>query len=220
MPLQAPPPRKHRNSIKPHELLEFMTKLELYNGDPLTKLAIRLLILTFVRTNELRGAMWNEIHWEAKEWRVPKERMKGKKNEHIVPLSHQTMDILNHIKQISGNSPFIFPGVNNPQKVMSENTILYAIYRMGYHSRATGHGFRRTASTALNEMGFNRDHIEIQLAHTEQNQSRQPYNAALYLPQREEMMQHWANFLDAVSKEGSKVTTKDFRIDLGLPHED
>ena len=135
-----------------------------------------------------------------------------KKREHIVPLSHQTIDVLTQIKQISGGNPFLFPGVNNPRTVMSENTILYALYRMGYHSRATGHGFRRTASTALNDMQFNKDHIEIQLAHADRDQIRGIYNAALYLPDREIMMQHYANFLDAVSEEGSKVTTKDYRV--------
>jgi integrase len=201
----------HFNFVKPCELPEFMTKLKGYNGDALTKLAIRFLILTFVRTKELRGARWEEIHWRNQLWTVPKERMK-KKREHIVPLSRQTMDVLAQIKKISGHTPFLFPGTNNPKKVMSENTILYAIYRMGYHSRATGHGFRRTASTALNDMAFNRDYIEMQLAHAERSKSRGPYNAALYLPQREFMMQHWADFLDAVSQENSIVTTWDFRV--------
>jgi integrase len=213
--LEASPPTKHRNNIKPHELPEFMKSLEQYDGHPSTKLALRFLLLTFVRTNELRGARWDEIHWEAKQWRIPKERMKMKE-EHIVPLSHQTIDVLNNIKKISGHTPFLFPGVNNPKSVMSENTMLYAIYRMGYHSKATGHGFRATASTALNEMGFNSKHIEVQLSHAERNQVKRAYDHALYLPEREHMMQHWANFLDEVSREGSKVTTKDFRVKFWL----
>lgn len=197
--------------IEPNELPEFMMALKNYNGDLLTKLAIRFLLLSFVRTGELRGARWDEFHWEDRLWRIPKERMK-RKREHIVPLSHQAMDILAQIKKISGDNPFLFPGVNNPRRVMSENTILYAIYRMGYHSRATGHGFRRTASTALNDMQFHKDHIEMQLAHADQDHVRGIYNAALYLPDREKMMQHYANFLDAVSVDGNKVTTKDFRV--------
>jgi len=188
-----------------------MEKLAQYDGEPLTQLAIRFLLLTFVRTGELRGARWAEVHQEKKYWIIPGERMKmGEK--HIVPLSHQALKVLEQIQKVSGDTPFLFPNVNNLQKTISENTILYALYRMGYHSRATGHGFRATASTALNEMGFHEDHIEIQLAHAERNKSRAPYNYAQYLPEREYMMQHWANFLDAVSQEGSTVTTKDFRV--------
>lgn len=210
--LKTRKPEKFK-SIKPHELPEFMKNLRQYDGELLTKLATHLLLLTFVRTGELRGARWEEIHWQAKEWRIPPERMK-KKHGHIVPLAHQTLDIFTRLKKISGHTPFIFPNANNPKNVMSENTILYAIYRMGYHSRATGHGFRRTASTALNEMRFDRDIIEFQLAHAPKDQIRGIYNEAEYLPEREVMMQHWANFLDAMSEHGEKITTKDFRVNI------
>jgi len=201
----------HFKAIKHYELPEFMAALKKYDGDPLTKLAIHFLLLTFVRTAELRGATWDEIHWDARLWRIPEERMKMRR-EHIVPLCPQTMDVLTHIKQISSHSSFLFPGINNPKKTMSENTILYAIYRMGYHSKATGHGFRRTASTTLHEMGFRSEYIEMQLAHADENKVRGIYNAAKYLPFREEMMQHWANFLDAVSEEGGKATIMDFMV--------
>ena len=210
--LQSRKPTHHK-FIKHHDLPEFMINLKKYNGKLLTKLAVRFLLLTFVRTNELRAATWDEIHWDAKQWRIPKERMKMEK-EHIVPLSRQTIDILTRIKRLSGHTPFLFPGANNPKKMMSENTILFALYRMGYHSKATGHGFRSTASTALNEMGFHPDYIELQLAHIERNQVRAAYNHAQYLPQREKMMQHWADYLDAISQEGSTVTVQDFRIML------
>lgn len=203
---------KKFNSLKSHELPEFMQKLGKYDGEPLTKLAVRLLLLSFLRTTELRGGMWDEIHWNANLWRIPPERMKNKKQGHIVPLAPQAIDILNRLKEISGHTPFLFPNANNPNGIMSENTILFALYRMGYHSRATGHGFRRTASTSLNEMGFEKDVIEIQLAHAPENAIRGIYNEAELLPEREYMMQHWADFLDAMGEEGTTLTTNDFRI--------
>lgn len=209
--LKATLPTKHHNHIEPHELPEFMMNLESYRGKLLTKLAIHFLLLTFVRTGELRGARWDEIHEDRKLWIIPKERMKMKR-DHLVPLSRQAMDVLTQIKKISGHTSFLFPGANNPRKMMSENTILFALARMGYQHKATGHGFRSTASTALNDMGFNRDYIEMQLAHAERNPSREPYNRAKYLPQREHMMQHWADFLDAVSQKDRSANPWDFRV--------
>lgn len=209
--LQAPPPVQHRKYIESHELNEFFQKLAQYDGELLTKLATRFLILTFVRTKELRGAMWEEIHWGKKQWVIPASRMKMR-DMHIVPLAPQTLELLTQVQKISGHTPFLFSHVNNPRKIMSENTILYALYRMGYHSRATGHGFRATAATSLKEMGFPSEWIEIQLAHVERNQTKKAYDHATLLPEREYMMQHWANFLDAVSQEDSTVTTNDFRV--------
>ena len=190
---------KHRAYLKEKELPDFLRALEAYNGKPLTKLALRLLLLTFVRTLELRGAEWEEIDWEAGLWRIPAERMKANA-EHVVPLARQAIEVLSTVRGYSSHRQFIFPNDHNPSAYMSENAMLYALYRMGYHSRATGHGFRSTASTILNEQGFRPDVIERQLAHTERNSVRAAYNHAQYLAERREMMQWWADYLDEAAK--------------------
>jgi integrase len=160
------------------------------------------MVLTFARTTELRAARWSEF--EALDggepvWRIPAERMKMKR-EHIVPLAAQAVAILNELRDLSDwrASPFVFPSPSR-EKCMSNNTMLFALYRMGYHGRATVHGFRAMASTALNEMGFRPDVIERQLAHQEQNTVRAAYNRAEYIGERRAMMQHWANYLDALA---------------------
>lgn len=193
------PVSQHYTYLKADELPELLDKLEGYDGSLQTKLALTLLILVFVRTNELRGAQWDEIDWKKCEWRIPAERMKMRQ-EHIVPLSRQAIVVLRDLEKLRFNSTFVFPNQQTPSKTMSENTILYALYRMGYHSRATGHGFRSTASTILNEHGFRPDVIERQLAHSEQNSVRAAYNHAQYLPERRKMMQWWADYLETASK--------------------
>ena len=190
---------KHRAYLKENELPEYLEKLEIYDGDHLTKLAMKVLLLTFLRSAELRGGRWEEIDWTKKEWRIPAERMKMKE-EHIVPLADQTIALLKEIQNISGNREHIFPSRQTPSKVMSENTLLYALYRMGYHSRATAHGFRSTASTILNENGHRSDVIEAQLAHSEGNKVRAAYNHAKYIPERRTMMQWWANYIEKQGK--------------------
>ena len=190
-------PSKHRAYLKAAELPEFLEKLETYDGHPETKLALRLLMLTFVRTIELRAAEWQEVDLKRAEWRIPASRMKMKE-EHIVPLSSQAVAVLEQLKKYTGNRQHLFPNQQKTLGFMSENTILYALYRMGYHSRATGHGFRATASTILNEHGFMPDVIERQLAHGERNKVRAAYNHAQYLPERRKMMQWWADYLDRV----------------------
>ena len=192
------PVSRHYTYLKANELTEFLDKLEAYDGSVQTKLAVKLLLLVFVRTNELRGARWDEIDWSKSEWRIPPERMKMRQ-EHIVPLSLQAIAVLRELQKLRFNSPFVFPNQQTPGKTMSENTILYALYRMGYHSRATGHGFRSTASTILNEHGFRADVIERQLAHSEQDSVRAAYNHAQYLPERRKMMQWWADYLDKLA---------------------
>ncbi|HVX13338.1 MAG TPA: tyrosine-type recombinase/integrase [Pirellulales bacterium] len=193
---------KHHAYLKAKELPVFLRKLDAYDGKPLTKLALRLLLLTFVRTNELRGALWDEVDWDESLWRLPAERMKAN-FPHIVPLSRQSLSVLQELKTISGSREYVFPNEHKPSTFMSENTMLYALYRMGYHSRATGHGFRSTASTILNEKGFRSDVIERQLAHTEKNHVRAAYNHAQYLPERREMMQWWADYLEEAVKKGT-----------------
>ena len=189
--------RKKQNysRLEAKELPEFFSKLEEYDGELQTKLALKFLLLTFVRTGELRGARWEEIDFKKKEWRIPAERMKMREL-HIVPLSTQSLDVLKELQIINGQKDYLFPNRNKPMTFISENTLLYAIYRMGYHLRATVHGFRATASTILNEHGFKPDVIERQLAHCERNKVRASYNHAQYLPERREMMQWWGNYLD------------------------
>jgi integrase len=193
---------KHHSFLRADELPMYLKKLNSYDGSLLTKLALRLLLLTFVRTRELRGAEWKEIDWEKAQWRIPAERMKMKE-EHIVPLAAQSVKVLRELEKISGHRQYLFPNEHSPSTFMSENTMLYALYRMGYHSRATGHGFRSTASTILNEHEFRGDVIERQLAHGERNRVRAAYNYAQYLTERREMMQWWADYLDEAARKGA-----------------
>jgi integrase len=189
---------KHRAYLSETELPGYLNRLKAYDGDPQTKLALRLLQLTFVRTTELRGAQKGEVNYDRAEWRIPPERMKMRE-PHIVPLARQSIEGFRELEKLSGDSQYFFPNQHNPLTFMSENTMLYALYRMGYHSRATGHGFRSTASTILNEHGFRADVIERQLAHSERNSVRAAYNHAQYLPERREMMQWWADYLDRIA---------------------
>ena len=170
---------------------------------------VQLIVLTFARTTELRAARWSEIeNLDESEplWRIPADRMKMRR-EHIVPLSPQAVAALRELRSLPGSavSPFLFPSPSR-EGHMSNNTMLYALYRMGYHRRATIHGFRAMASTALNEMGFRSDVIERQLAHQEQNSVRAAYNRAEYLAERRAMMNYWADRLDAMA--GNIVTFK------------
>jgi integrase len=189
---------KHYSFLRESELPVYLRKLSAYDGSPQTRLALRLLLLTFVRTSELRAAEWTEIDFDKAEWRIPAERMKMREL-HVVPLSRQALSVVRELGECSGKRRFVFPNEHNPASFMSENTMLFALYRMGYHSRATGHGFRSTASTILNEHGFHADVIERQLAHSERNNVRAAYNHAQYLQERRQMMQWWADYLDKVA---------------------
>jgi len=194
-------PRGHK-AMALNEVPSFLAALDAYDGDQRTRLALRLVVLTFARTTELRAARWSEFEnlGEAEPlWRIPAERMKMKR-EHIVPLAPQAVAALSELRNLPGAdaSPFLFPSPSR-QGCMSNNTMLYALYRMGYHGRATVHGFRAVASTALNEMGFRPDLIERQLAHEEHNAVRAAYNRAEYLAERRAMMNHWAGYLDALA---------------------
>jgi integrase len=196
----APVRKKSHSHLKEDEIPEFLKALENYEGDLQTKLGLKLLMLTFVRTIELRGAKWQEINFDKAEWRIPAERMKMREI-HVVPLSTTVVNLFNQLKIINGDYEYLFPNRNNPKTYISENTFLYAIYRMGYHSRTTAHGFRSTASTILNEKGFRSDAIERQLAHGERNRVRASYNFAQYLPERRDMMQWWADYISGLSNE-------------------
>jgi integrase len=186
------------------EFPEFLRRLEVNEArlHRVTWYALHLVIHTFVRTSELKGATWSEFDLEAKLWRIPAERMKIKTaGDHLVPLSRQVVELLEGLHEITGSGELVFPGDRNPKQPMSENTMLYALYRMGYRGRAQVHGFRSLASTLLNESGkFHPDSIERQLAHHERDKVRGAYNHALHLADRQRMMQWWSNKLDSLRR--------------------
>lgn len=157
--------------------------------------ALRLAPLVFVRPTELRAAEWTEFDLENAEWRIPAERMKMKQI-HIVPPSKQAIKILKELQSFSGSGKYLFPSIRTDVRPISDVTLLNAIRRMGYtKDEMCTHGFRSLASTLLNELGYNRDWIERQLAHGERNDVRAAYNYAEYLPERRNMMQEWADYL-------------------------
>ncbi len=177
------------------ELPQLLRHIEGYKGAATTRLAMKLMALTFVRTTELIGARWEEFDLDGARWDIPAERMKMK-TPHIVPLSAQAVNLLKTLQLITGHSALLFPGERDHEKSMSNNTILKALERMGYKGRMTGHGFRGVASTLLHEMGFDHAHIELQLAHQERDEVSAAYNHATYIKQRASMMQDWADYLD------------------------
>ena len=192
---------KHYPFLTVEELPDFFKALSGYTGSPLVVLAARLLILTGVRTGELRGAFWSEFDLEKAVWEIPAERMKMKR-PHLVPLSTQALEIVQQLKVISGQYPLVFPGRNDPRKTMSEASMNQVFKRIGYTGKVTGHGFRHTMSTILHEEGFNTAWIETQLAHVDKNAIRGTYNHALYLEGRREMMQWYA---DCIGRIGNDV---------------
>ena len=183
------------------ELPNLLRSIEVYQGTHVTRLAMKLMSLTFLRTSELIGAEWAEFDFENARWDIPAERMKMRK-PHIVPLARQTLEVLEMLRRLTGDSKWLFPGDRNPKRFMSNNTILKGLERMGYKGTMTGHGFRGVASTILHEQGYVPEHIELQLAHLPRNTVSAAYNHALYLGPRTKMMQDWANFLERAQREG------------------
>ncbi|MDI1267804.1 MAG: tyrosine-type recombinase/integrase [Polaromonas sp.] len=181
------------------EMPELLRKIEAYQGSAFTRLAMKLIALTFVRTGELIGARWEEFDLDAAEWRIPAERMKMR-TPHIVPLAPQAVEVLQALHTASGSRALLFPGERDHDKPMSNNTILAALKRMGYAGRMTGHGFRGVASTVLHEQGYPHHVIELQLAHQERDAVSAAYNHATYLAERRAMMTQWANHLDKLRK--------------------
>ncbi len=189
----APKPRQQGcyARIDAKELPELLRKTCAYQGSAYTRMAMQLMTPTFVRTGDLIGARWDEVDLEAKEWRIPLERMKMKR-PHVVPLARQAVDVLQCLHGLRGQSGLLFPGERDHDKPMSNGTILGALKRMGYAGRMTGHGFRGVASTVLHEQGFDHAHIELQLAHMDRDDVSAAYNLATYVPQRRKMLQWWA----------------------------
>jgi integrase len=174
--------------------------IEAYEGGFITKCAMKLSPMLFVRPGELRRAEWGEINLEAAEWRIPAAKMKGRVM-HIVPLALQAVGILHELRPLTGGSRWVFPGIRTNGEPMSENTVNAALRRLGYdRTMITAHGFRGMASTLLHECGWPSDVIERQLSHAERNAVKAAYNHAEHLPARRKMMQAWADHLDALRK--------------------
>lgn len=202
--------KQHYASIQdPKAVGELMRAMRDYLGAFETKCALLLAILTFVRPGELRKAEWSEFDREQAEWRIPASRMKMKE-QHIVPLSTQAIAVLNDLHLATGHGRYLFPSIRTSARPMSENTVNAALRRLGYtREEMTGHGFRSTASTLLNELGWPSDAIERQLSHGERDEVRGAYNFAEYLPVRRTMMQAWADHLDTLER-GARVVRTQF----------
>jgi len=209
------PQPKSQNSLPISELPEFLKKMVAdKDAIPTTLLAMKFIILTFVRTSELRFADWKEFDIDCTEplWVIPEERMKMRRIHHV-PLSRQAVNILKEMQQFSGPEGYVFPQFYNRKKAMSENTLLYFSNRLGYAGRNTVHGFRTVASTVLNESRkWHPDVIERQLAHQESNKVRSAYNRAEHLEERRKMMEWWSDYIeslmgssDLISSDGSRV---------------
>ncbi len=194
---------RHRAALSQADAPGFLRKLAVYDGDPSTKNALLLLVLTAVRPGELRGALWSEFDTERALWRIGAERMKMK-TEHLVPLSTQALAVLAEMKKLSTGDALVFPSPFYPGKPLSENTLNSALARMGYKGAATAHGMRTLFSTIANEAGFAPDVIEKQLAHEERDEVRAAYNRALYLAERTKLMQWYADRLDKL-RDGAEV---------------
>jgi len=196
-------PAKHGRMAtitEPRKIGELLRAIDGYEGTPVARGALRLAPLVFVRPGELRHAEWEEINLDKAEWRIPAEKMKMK-DPHIVPLSKQAMAILNEIYPITGRGRYVFPSIRTTKRPMSNNTVLAALRRLGYaKDEMSGHGFRAMASTVLHEKGWPSDVIERQLAHSERNSIKAAYNHAQHLPERQRMMQAWADYLDSLKK--------------------
>jgi integrase len=190
--------------VNARELPTLLKRIEVYRGKPTTRLGMKLMALTFLRTTELIGARWSEFDFENARWDVPKERMK-RKRPHIVPLSKQALEVLGLLKELNGDRELVFPGERDPKKTLSNNTFLKALERMGYKGEMTGHGFRGVASTILHEQGYQHEHIELQLAHIQKNATSAAYDHALYLGPRTKMMQDWANYLEHALRKNNVV---------------
>ena len=196
-----PPARsRHYPTITdPEAIGDLLRAIDGYQGSPITRAALRLAPLVFVRPGELRHAEWPDINLKSAEWRIPPEKMKHRRI-HLVPLSRQAIAILKELQLLTGHGQYLFPGRRSPRRPMSENTINAALRNLGYDkNQMTGHGFRSMASTLLNEQGcWHPDAIERQLAHVEGNSVRAAYNYAEHLEERRRMMQWWADYLDGL----------------------
>jgi len=196
------PKVKHRKPLTKGQIKDFVAALEKYGGYRTTVIALRLILLTFVRTGELRKALWAEFDLDNSEWRIPAERMKMRE-PHIVPLSRQAVVLLKELQTYTGGRGMLFPNYRRPKDCMTPTTLNRALERMGFNGKDSigfsAHGFRATASTLLNEMGYRSDVIERQLAHAERDKVRASYNQAEYMVERKAMMQEWSDLVDLLA---------------------
>lgn len=190
----AVPKQKNHPNLSADELLHFVRDLEAYTGSIITKSATKIVMLTGVRTQEMRFATWEEVDLEKGIWEIPAERMKMRR-PHIVPLSTQVIELFKQIKPITGHYPYIFIGRNNRSKPISKESVSQVIELLGYKGRATGHGFRHTMSTILHEANFDSAWIEIQLAHVDKYSIRGTYNHALHIENRRKMLQWYGDLI-------------------------
>lgn len=192
--------KKHHAHLEAHEISAFLNILE-RNDARLklpTKIATKLLMLTFVRTGELIAAKWEEIDFENAQWTIPAGRMKKEKS-HLVPLSTQALALFERMKEFNGHRDYVFTNFHNPRKHMSDSTILRGLYQLGYKGKLTGHGFRATAMSALQEkMGYRYEVVDRQLAHAPKTKVQAAYDRAKFLEERTKMMQDWADWLDSL----------------------
>lgn len=197
----APHKGKHFASITdPKQVGQLLRAIDGYTGDFVTLHALKIAPLVFVRPSELRCAVWTEFDFSNAEWRIPAERMKMAE-QHIVPLSRQVLELFEELRKVTGAGKYLFPSVRTGNRPMSDCTLNAALRRLGYtREEMTGHGFRSMASTLLNELGWNRDAIERQLAHGDRDSVRASYNFAEFLPERRKMMQAWADHLDELKQ--------------------
>lgn len=200
--------RSHAAVTDPAQVGDLLRALDGYSGQLATRCALRLAPLVFARPGELRHAEWAEFDFDAAEWRIPAHKMKMRE-AHVVPLSSQALAVLRELHPLTGRGRYVFPGIRTVTEPMSENTVNAALRRMGFDKDTmTGHGFRAMASTRLNEMGWQPDVIERQLAHAERNKVRAAYNRAQYIAERRKMMQAWADYLDNLREGGNVISLK------------
>lgn len=200
----------HMKALQPHEMHELIKTVATANIQKVTRFLIEWQLHTMVRPNEASGARWEEIDLNNKVWVIPTERMKMNR-EHVIPLTEQTISILEVIKPISGHREYIFPSSRNPKVPTDSETANKALSRMGFKDRTTAHGLRSLASTTLNEQGFDYDVIEAALAHTDKNQIRAAYNRTDYLDRRRALMSWWSDYIEK-SSIGSYSATNVMRL--------
>ncbi|MCX9016876.1 tyrosine-type recombinase/integrase [Citrobacter portucalensis] len=206
----ATPKKTHFPFLTAEELPHFLRDLAGYTGSVITKTATQIIMLTGVRTQELRFARWEDINFEKRLWEIPAEVMKMKR-PHIVPMSDQVVELFESLKPITGLYPLVFVGRNDRTKPISKESVNQVIELLGYKGRLTGHGFRHTMSTILHEEGFNSAWIETQLAHVDKNAIRGAYNHAQYLEGRREMMQWYAGYVAELIKVSKIPQSKGYR---------
>ena len=201
-------PITHAKPLGPSQIRDYLKRLSGFGGNRATGIALELMLYLFPRTAELRKAEWLDIHLEDAQWRIPADKMKMRRT-HIVPLPRQALALLEELKTITGNGRWLFPNTRRPTTVMSATTINRALEYLGYETgHVTGHDFRATASTRLNEMGYPEAHIEMQLAHAPRNKTAAAYNHAKYLQERHRMMQDWADYIDSLRTSKKVVPIK------------